>query len=322
MRDALSILDMCLGYDANVTDELVRTVLGTADKGFLFTFGEALKKADCAQVMSLIDQLMRSGREPQVFAKEVANHMRALLMAQACPEELESLLEITKEDALSYQSQAKGFSNTRLLRLMEIFMAVEAEMRFASSPRIALEAAALKACIKTKENDTAALTERIAELEAALQQLTEQIASGAVAVQAKEPAPKAEKTKASAPKAPAAPKPVVTGGAQAVWDQTLTYLKKSDPGLFSPLKAGRFLGCEGNVYRLGFQPENDIFCQMLNRPNKKEMIAAALSQISGQQSAFEAVVEQTGVSQDEMSLERNIMDALTETFGSDKVSFR
>ena len=201
-------------------------------------------------------------------------------------------------------------------------MAVEPEMRFASSPRIALEAAALKACIRTKENDTAALTERIAELEAALAQLTERIASGSVTVTTKAAPPKEEKPKTVAPKAPPAPRPVVTGGAQAVWDQTLTYLRKTDPGLFSPLKAGRFMGCEGNVYRLGFQPENDIFCQMLNRPNKKEVIAAALSQTAGQSLVFEAVLEQAGVNQDEVTLEKNIMDALTETFGSDKVTFR
>ena len=324
MRDALSILDMCLGYDNTVTDALVRTVLGTADKGFLFTFADALKVADCAQAMNLIDQLMRSGREPQVFAKEIATHLRALLLAQACPEDLESLLEITGEDALAYQQQAKGFSNARLLRLMEIFMAVEAEMRFASSPRIALEAAALKACIKQKETDASALAERIAELEQALADLTDRIASGAIAVK-KEVAPANTDKPKAAPAKPAAapaPQPVVSGDAKGIWEQTLTYLKKHDPGLFSPLKAGRFLGCQGTVYRLGFTPDNDIFCTMLNKPNRKESIAAALTQVSGQPLQFEAVVEQQGVNQTAVEQEKSLVNALVETFGRDKVDIK
>jgi len=114
----------------------------------------------------------------------------------------------------------------------------------------------------------------------------------------------------------------VTGGAQAVWDEMLATVKKTDPGLFNPLKSGRFMGCEGNVYRLAFRPENDIFCKMLNMAGKKESISGVLSQLAGQTVLFEAVVEQAGVDQDAVSLERNIMDALTETFGSDKVSFR
>lgn len=320
MRDALSILDMCLGYDSQVTDALVRTVLGTADKGFLFTFGEALQKADCARAMELIDQLMRSGREPQVFAKEVSAHLRALLLAQACPAELESLLEITQEDALAYQGQAKGFTNARLLRLLEVFMAVESDMRFASSPRIALEAAALRACIRVTETDGAALAERVTELEAALDQLKEQIASGMVAVKA-EGAPKEAARPKAAPKpaAQAAPRPAVNGDAQGVWEQTLSQLKKTEPALFSPLKAGRFLGCQGTMYRLGFQPENEIFCIMLNKPARKEAIAGALSQAAGQPVQFEAVLEQAAENQEDRAREKGLMDALVETFGRDKV---
>ena len=39
MRDALSILDMCLGYGDNITEEMVRNILGTCDQAFLFHEG-------------------------------------------------------------------------------------------------------------------------------------------------------------------------------------------------------------------------------------------------------------------------------------------
>ena len=62
MRDALSILDMCLGYQNDVTEELVHRVLGTSDRSFLFRVGESLRQSDAAALMAQIDELMRSGR--------------------------------------------------------------------------------------------------------------------------------------------------------------------------------------------------------------------------------------------------------------------
>ena len=102
MRDALSILDMCLGYRNDVDEELVRSVLGTSDKSFLFRFVDALDMEDAATVLGMIDELMRKGREPMVFAKDVSQHLRALLMAKACPDELPALLEAAGEDRLVY----------------------------------------------------------------------------------------------------------------------------------------------------------------------------------------------------------------------------
>ena len=110
MRDALSILDMCLGYRNDVDEELVRNVLGTSDKGFLFRFADALEAQDAAMLMSMIDELMRGGREPMVFAKDVSQHLRALLMAKCCGEDLAALLDLTQEDAAEYAEQAEAFT--------------------------------------------------------------------------------------------------------------------------------------------------------------------------------------------------------------------
>ena len=144
MRDALSILDMCLGYSNQVTEDLVRNVLGTSDRSFLFRFADALEKEDASAVMRMIDELMRAGREPMVFAKDVSQHLRALLIAKCSPDDLSALLDLTQEDAQEYAQQAEKFTTTRLMHMLELFMRVETDLRWASSPRIVLENAALK----------------------------------------------------------------------------------------------------------------------------------------------------------------------------------
>lgn len=107
MRDAQSLLDMCLSYGADVLKaQTVREVLGASDRSFLFEFCEALIGGDAAGALRMIDEMNREGRDAQVFAREVSGHIRNLIMAQLCKENLDELLEITKEDAARFMEQA------------------------------------------------------------------------------------------------------------------------------------------------------------------------------------------------------------------------
>ena len=61
MRDALSILDVCLSYtDGEVDLALVRDVLGTAGREFLFDFAAALLSCDARGALLQIDELLLS----------------------------------------------------------------------------------------------------------------------------------------------------------------------------------------------------------------------------------------------------------------------
>ena len=55
-----------------------------------------------------IDGLLRRGLDAQVFAREVAEHLRALLLAQTVGEATEELLECTPEDAQRYPRTGWG----------------------------------------------------------------------------------------------------------------------------------------------------------------------------------------------------------------------
>ena len=316
MRDALSILDMCLGYRNDVDEELVRSVLGTSDKGFLFRFADALEAQDAAMLMSMIDELMRDGREPMVFAKDVSQHLRALLMAKCCGDDLAALLDLTPEDASEYAEQAEAFTEGRLMKMMELFMAVETELRWASSPRIALENAALKACLRTAEADTAALNERIAELEKQIGELTEKIKNGVVAAapaKAAKAAPKAESK-------PEAPKQVVltpTGrNSDDTWKEAMNTLKKTSSGVYSMLTMGRYVGCDGTLYRWEGPMGQDFFVTALNKEDKRSQIADALTVAAGVESRFEAVLPGQAV-QTADSAEQSLLQSLGETFGKE-----
>ncbi|MBQ2432850.1 MAG: DNA polymerase III subunit gamma/tau, partial [Clostridia bacterium] len=140
MRDALSLLDMCLSYCTDgVSAPLVREVLGTTGREFMFEFTGAILENNTAQAVSLIDRAMRDGRDPQVFAREAAQHLRTLLMARLVPNDLAALTEITPEDAERFIQQTESFEQTRLMRAMDLFIRAEGDMKWVSNPRSILE---------------------------------------------------------------------------------------------------------------------------------------------------------------------------------------
>lgn len=323
MRDALSILDMCLGYRNQVDEALVHSVLGTSDKSFLFRFADALQNEDAPQLIGMIDELMRSGREAVVFSKDVSQHLRALLMAKCCGDELTGLLDVTIEDAEEYIGQASGFTETRLLSMLELFMAVETELRFASSPRIALESAALKACLRTGETDTAALLDRIATLEKQVVELEDKLKHGVtIAAQpTATPTANVKKSKAVQSAAPAAAEPKVltpTGrNAEETWAEALKTLKKEEPSTLGFLQMGKFKGCQDQTYYWEAPEGQEIYVNALNTPAKMEAIEKALTHAAGVESHFHAGVTQKQSTVDQG--EESYLDEMRKTFGQTNV---
>ncbi len=327
MRDAFSILDMCVAgaEGGRITAEQAREMLGASDRTFLFDFFDLLSARDEGGVMRKIDELMRSGREPQVFLKELSAHCRALLTVKAVKQDAASILDVTEEDEARYRAQAEGFSSQRLLRMLEGFTRTEGELRFASSPRIGLESAALHACEQSKGEDTTALLERIAELETQLKKLQGDLHSGALASAAKAPQSRASKPKADgAQDAPAAPKPKaavpVDADDKAIWEAALADIAKTDPALFGLLKRERFIGAKGDVYQVLIpQSKKEFSYVRLNQDPKRDRVSKALTDAAGKPLRFEAVLETDAAHKRTEAVATEAQQSLIEAFGRDTV---
>jgi len=278
MRDALSILDMCLSYSRDELNEaLVLEVLGATDRDFLFRFSQSLLDADAAEALRAIDALMRGGRDPSVFARDVTQHLRALLLAQSCGDGLADLLEITEEDAARYREQAGQLSREKLLKLLDGFLAAETDMKWSTQPRVSLEMAAVRACQPEEGRTLDALAERVSELERGMEQGLQRAAPApapdavpqlpTIVAAAPEQAPPKPVAPPKAPsKAPPndpneAPPP--SAPASDVWAKAMEALKRDRPDLFAQLSNGRYAGCDGHVYRVTFPPAAKVYMQVL-----------------------------------------------------------
>lgn len=334
MRDAFSILDMCVAgaEDGKITAALTRDLLGASDREFLFGFFDLLSARDEGGVMQKVDELMRSGREPQAFLRELSAHCRALLTVKAVSRDAASILDVTEEDEARYRAQAEGISQGRLLRMLDLFMRAEGDLRFASTPRIGLESAALHACEPASGEDAAALAERVEELEAKLARLENDLQSGklvpAAAAPAATPAPggdapaKAE-APAAKPAAKAAPAPKaapVSEDAKAIWDKALQDLAKNEPPLYGLLRKERFIGAKGTVYQVLIPASKKEFSYVrLNQQARRDRIAKALSDAAGTPLTFEAVLEQNAAEKRMETMRDEAQRTLIEAFGRDLV---
>ena len=307
MRDAWSIMDMCLGYaqedGAGLTEALVLRVLGAADRGFLFDFADRLIGADAAGALEMIDRMMRMGREVQVFVRDVSAHLRALMLADVCGEEhAADLLDVTQEDAAAYVAQARRTSHTRLMRMLDLFLASETDMKWASQPRFALETAAIRACEPEESLQLEALVARVDELERKLREgvvVAQQAAapaSGSAAPAAKEEA--AAPVPAPAKETPKGPAP----DAERIWQEAVRKLKQK-PQLFGMVRFGRLAGAENGVFTVVYEKATGgAYVKMLSMDDKNAQVAQALTEAAGYPCVFRAAIEGTVAESDKAVL--------------------
>ena len=324
MRDAFSILDMCLGYGQDVDENLVRAILGTSDRSFLFAFCGALADNDVSAALTKIDELIRDGKDPLVFTKDISSHIRTLLIVKSCgKKELFQLTDLTEEDLEDYQRQSEQFQVSRLLKIMDLFMSLETDLRYTSSPRIALETTALKCTLQTKEADVQTLNDRIQALEENIRKIqSEGVISGTP--EKKKRVSEKAKSDESTPEnpRPASAPAVDPGNAKVVAAELSNRLKKREPSLTGFLMQGTWAGIENHalVWVPKDGPQAPIFVKALSQPEKQKVLNELLAEITGTDLAFR-IADRKKDSQ-EPSREKQdekYLNSLIDTFGREPV---
>ena len=316
LRDALSILDVCLAYtEGAVSAELTRSVLGTTGRDFMFEFTDALIGWDAAGALKKIDEAMRRGGDPRVFSLDAASHLRAVMLAEIAGEDLPRLLEITPEDAECFREQASRANREQLMRAMELFMRVESEMKWVTQPQTILELAAVRACHPEQEAD-ASLAERLDCIEHKLE-------SGAFVAA---PASAAAETAASAAAAPKPTRPTPaeapsTAPGEAPPQAYLNAIEKlgaENPSLPSMLNKLRFAGVKDGIITLRYGRDAVIVYRYLE--SRLVLIEEVLSETFGMPMRVRLQSEEDA-SAAVPSAARSVIDQSLDIFGRDKIVF-
>lgn len=162
-RDALSTLDQ-LAAAGPVTITDTARLLGVTDHDALFRMSDAIVDQRGGEAIDLIAELVEQGSDLRSFARNLLEHLRALLLSVQL-EKPEQILEVPEEVLARYRSQAARTQPASLYHAMRAVTQALTDARQGTPARLALEMALMRACMPAIDATAAAATSRIARLE-------------------------------------------------------------------------------------------------------------------------------------------------------------
>ncbi|MDO4460032.1 MAG: DNA polymerase III subunit gamma/tau [Clostridia bacterium] len=168
MRDALSILDQCLGRSAHVDEAVVDATAGSADTGYLFDLAECVKNRDSSKALQIVADLHAESKDMSRLCTELTDHFRDLMLIKTV-DNLKILRQmINKSDSefkkLEDQAISHSMEMSIVLHSMDTLRNALDRMRFGNQ-RIEMEMAMVRLCSPQLDSSAEALIRRIEALE-------------------------------------------------------------------------------------------------------------------------------------------------------------
>ncbi|KHM49368.1 DNA polymerase-3 subunit gamma/tau [Anaerovibrio lipolyticus DSM 3074] len=188
MRDALSILDQCIALsEQSLTIDRVQQLLGLVGKEWLDKLVGALQSKDAAAVLTMVDEIIRAGKDLQQVLGELGIHFRGLMIFKAAG--LVDGVDYYSQTDESIKKQAAGFTQEQIVWIIRRVHEAANEVKWSPQPRIAVEAALLEICQRDNLMNASSTTDkvssvqsvddgRIAQLEAKLARMMGMLKSG------------------------------------------------------------------------------------------------------------------------------------------------
>jgi DNA polymerase III subunit gamma/tau len=144
MRDSLTILDQVSAFSSEVDESQVKDLLGMADFRALSELARAVIAGDREKILLVISELADGGTDFKSFTKDLMQFFRDLLVGKVtrAPEEI---LDFSDNEFAVINDILREASVDTLAVFLSEMIKAEADVRFASSPRIALEMSLIRA---------------------------------------------------------------------------------------------------------------------------------------------------------------------------------
>ncbi len=329
MRDAWSLMDMCLDEDGDLSEERVRQALGAVDKGFMFGFVQALAQGDAAQAFGMISQMMQSGKDVQVFLKDAAAHLRRVIAAKLDPQGTGE----SNDDMLSrYRAQSQDIPLDKLIWILDKAVKAEGDLRWVSQQRTVLEVFALTVCQPDQESDAQSLRVRVTDLERQLSSFQ----TSQPPQRERKPTPKRSEqprdTASESRDEDMTPAEAAVSADDAdsnaispkdAWNAMLKRAAHELPSVYSMMSEGKFGGYKDGCFYLSFPDDRQYLVSFIMDEGRRSQIEAILSQVYGQTVLFKAsrAADPQRESDQRQKAQQDI-DLLTQVFGRQNLSVK
>ena len=164
VRDSLSILDKCLSYDNDLSYKLVVNILGIVETEILNQLVEMIIAKNLGDAIILLDKIFTQGKDIKQFISSILDHFRNLLIAKMHSNG-EKLIMSSDEQFNVFKEQSSKFEIIEILRILNIFIDLEKDIKWSSHGKILLEMAIVKIFNDSYDYSIESLIKRIEKLE-------------------------------------------------------------------------------------------------------------------------------------------------------------
>lgn len=277
MRDALSLLDLCISHSDEITVSAVTETVGLGGQDLLFSLVDAVNACQPGEALKVIDALSENSIDFTRLCEQLVQHYRNLMLVKAAREP-EDLITAVPEDLERMKAQGKAVSMNRVLYALEQLQDTMGRLSRTPFKRAELEMAVIRLSDENSMEGLSAVLSRMEKLERAVR-------TGAAAQPAPVPQPaQAAPMETVPPAAAKTPGTPAEPGLQEVesfeeWPRVLTELKRSNGALHATM-------LESKAYIKGdlllVECENEMFRSLLRTsPATKESLRDAIMVVTG-----------------------------------------
>lgn len=145
MRDSQSLLDQVITFaNGPLTKAAVVEILGLTDHSLLLDTLAALVERNQKNLIEVLKRINSSGTEPSLFAQELLESIRNLLIVKVSAEEVSQILEVSDSDLQSFKELAQQLTEEDLHLLFDMALKGAQDLARAQDPRIVLEVILLR----------------------------------------------------------------------------------------------------------------------------------------------------------------------------------
>lgn len=163
LRDALSILDQCVGMaSGEITPAVVEELIGLVSKDWIIKFLAALHDGDGPAVLKYIQNALSEGRDGAQIMEALTQHLRALLIAKVAPDAEE--LKVYDSFRTEFLEQAQDIEFGTINQYIKQLQSIMSDAKQVDNPRTVIEMGLLVLCAGvSKAHDD--VEDRLAALE-------------------------------------------------------------------------------------------------------------------------------------------------------------
>lgn len=164
LRDALSILDQCIGVSNHVTTEVVCSTVGIVGREHLYQLVDAVASQDSANALELIDQLYNGSKDMARLCEELSTYFRNMMLIKTV-KDARALIPVSEEEFQSLTKQALTLSLTAILHGLDTIQDALEKIYRGANARITFEMTMIQLCTPQLDTSVEALLRRIDALE-------------------------------------------------------------------------------------------------------------------------------------------------------------